>query len=379
MKKVVLGFFAACMIMPFFAKENITIKAFDETGTFSVEEDIALLFNSNKGEIEAALYANQVTKAEVGKYIDAINAAYENLDPKNPYTTSVNGLNGFSDDLKDTIPNTQIQQNVWANSWIGYLVQVGNGVFCPRFGFGVNAGVATVDTESIKKTGEAFKTDMGALPSVLPMPTITFDARVGGVKVGDFALPFDFGFTLCTIDSSKLGLDKMMDKLNFDFFSIGFDVRYCLWEPHVLDTKFSVGAGFYYTKGNIGVDSDAADIGMDFKSSNFNLNAQISTKLLFFRPFAGAKLMFTNSEVNWGVTNVDWTEILGSSSSDIIAAATKGLLPKNFEGGADGFKFRPVLQGGFAFDFAVIDLTFSASYDFSSKVIGGALSTRFSL
>lgn len=153
MKKVVLGVLAACMMMPFFAKENITIKAFDGSETFLVEEDIALLFNSNKGEIEAALYTNKVYKADVEKYIDAINAAYENLDPKNPYTTSVNGLNGFSDDLKDTIPNTQIQQNVWANSWIGYLVQVGNGVFCPRFGLGVNAGVATVDTESIKKTG----------------------------------------------------------------------------------------------------------------------------------------------------------------------------------------------------------------------------------
>ena len=380
MKKIVLGIFAACMMMvPMFARENINIKAFDGTDTFSVEEDIARLFNSNKGEIESALNTNKVTLEDVAKYIDAINKAYEGLDPKNPYTTAINGLNGFSDDLKDTIPNTQIQQNVWANSWIGYLVQVGNGLFCPRFGLGANVGVATVDTESIKKAGEAFKTDMGALPSVLPMPTITFDARVGGVKVGDFALPFDFGFTLCTIDSSKLGLDKMLDKVNFDFFSIGFDVRYCLWEPHVLDTKFSVGAGFYYTKGNFGVDSDAADIGMDFKSSNFNLNAQISTKLLFFRPFAGAKLMFTNSEVNWGVKNVDWTRILGSSSSDIADAALKGLLPKNFEGGADGFKFRPVLQGGFAFDFAVIDLTFSASYDVSSKVIGGALSTRFSL
>ena len=380
MKKVVLGVLAACMmIMPMFAdKDTITIKASDGVDSYTVEKDIAVLFNDNKGDIESALSANNVTCAEVRNYLEEIDKAYEGLD--NPYSKGKTGLNDFSDDLKDTIPNTQIQQNVWANSWIGYLVQIGNGLFCPRFGFGANLGVATVDTGAIKKTGEAFKTDLGGLPSILPMPTITFDARVGGVKVGDFELPLDLGFTLCTLDSSKIGLDKMLDKVNFDFFSIGFDVRYCVWEPHVLDTKVSVGAGFYYTKGSLGVDSDAADIGLDFKSSNFTLNGQISTKLLFFRPFVGARLMFTNSEVNWGAKNIDWTKVLGASSTGTIAeAALKGLLPTRIEGGADGFKFRPVLQGGFAFDFAVIDLTFSASYDLSSKVIGGALSTRFSL
>ena len=60
-------------------------------------------------------------------------------------------------------------------------------------------------------------------------------------------------------------------------------------------------------------------------------------------------------------------------------AINRGLLPTNINGGADGFKFRPVVQGGFAFDLAVIDLTFSASYDFVSQVFGGAFSLRFSL
>ena len=378
MKKIVLGIFAACMMMvPMFADRNITIRTAeaDKPWTGSVPDDVAAIFYENQSEIESALYSAGATYKNVDDYMQVIINAYKGLG--NPYTTAINGLNGFSDDLKDTIPNTQIQQNVWANSWIGYLVQIGNGLHCPRFGLGANLGVATVDTESIKKTGEAFKTDMGSIPSVLPMPTITFDARVGGVKVGDFALPFDFGFTLCTIDSSKIGLDKMMDKLNFDFFSIGFDVRYCVWEHHVLDTKVSVGAGFYYTKGSLGVDADAADIGLDFKSTNFTLNGQISTKLLFFRPFVGARLMFTNSEVNWSAKNIDWTSILSSALPENNPASA--LLPDHFEGGADGFKFRPVLQGGFAFDFAVIDLTFSASYDVSSKVFGGALSTRFSL
>ena len=157
MKKIILALCAACMmIAPMFAEKNITIQAFDDSDTFTVEDDIAILFNSNKGEIESALYNNEVKISDVGTWINSMNDAWKGLDVKNPYSTSVNGLNGFSDDLKNTIPNTQIQQNVWANSWIGYLVQVGNGLFCPRFGLGTNLGVATVETDSIKKTGEAF-------------------------------------------------------------------------------------------------------------------------------------------------------------------------------------------------------------------------------
>ena len=208
----------------------------------------------------------------------------------------------------------QIQQNVWANSWIGYLVQVGNGGFCPRFGLGVNTGVASLDMTAMKETGDAFKMDLGSMPDTLVMPTITFDARVGGVKIGDLSLPFDFGFTLSSIDSSKIGLDDLLKDVAFDYFCIGFDVRYCIWEPKVLDTKLSVGAGYYFTKGSVAVNSDDANAGLDFKSSNFTLNAQISTKLLFFRPFAGARLMFTNSSVDWYAKNLNWASTLDSQN-----------------------------------------------------------------
>ena len=89
--------------------------------------------------------------------------------------------------------------------------------------------------------------------------------------------------------------------------------------------------------------------------------------------------MFTNSKVDWYVKNINWLTILDDPSNIMNQAIKSGLLPTHINGGADGFKFRPVVQGGFAFDFAVIDLTFSASYDFVSSVFGGAFSLRFSL
>ena len=385
MKKImlILGM-AAVLALPAFSEKTVTIEWGSETWTGDLPDEVANLIESNMSTIQDKLTEYGATSSDLAEVASKINEVYDedlilsNLGTTTPYTTAKNGLNDFSGSLKDTLPNTQIQQNVWANSWIGYLVQVGNGAFLPRFGLGVNTGLATMDMSPVKKTGEAFKMDLGSMPDTLIMPTITFDARIGGVKVGDFSLPFDFGFTLSTIDSSKLGLDRMLSDISFDYFAIGFDLRYCIWEPGVLDTKVSVGAGYYFSKGSVAIDSDDAGAGLDFKSSNFTLNAQISTKLAFFRPFFGTRLMFTNSDIDWYAKNIDWKSIL-NGDDNITKAVEYGLLPSAFNGGADGFKFRPVFQGGFAFDFAVIDLTFSASYDLSSKIAGGAFSLRFSL
>lgn len=384
MKKIILVLSAALMVvLPVFADKSVTIEWGSNSWTGTLPDEVASLVEDNMDTIVTNLKDNNVTEDDVKNYADEITDVYNNeiadsLGTTTPYTTAVGGLNDFSDALKDTMPNIQIQQNVWANSWIGYLVQVNNGGFVPRFGLGANVGAAKMDISPLLDTASAFKMDMGGVPETLVMPTITFDARVGGVKVGDFALPFDFGFTLSGIDSSKLGLDETLKEVSFDYFSIGFDIRYCVWEPHVLDTKVSVGAGYYFTKASVKLSNDDATAGLDFKSSNFTLNGQISTKLAFFRPFAGLRLMFTNSSVDWYAENVNWTDILGGDEN-IAKAVEYGFFPSSFRGGADGFKLRPVIQGGFAFDLAVIDLTFSGSYDFSSDIWGAAFSLRFSL
>ena len=133
--------------------------------------------------------------------------------------------------------------------------------------------------DTLKETGKAFKLDLGGLPSILAIPTITVDARLGGLKLFDLELPFDIGFTLSGLNSSRLGLDKLMKDVKFDFFSIGFDFRYCVWEPHVLDTKVSVGAGFYYTKGSVNIDNSNANAGLDFSSTNFTCSSVLSWEL----------------------------------------------------------------------------------------------------
>ena len=132
--------------------------------------------------------------------------------------------------------------------------------------------------------------------------------------------------------------------------------------------------------GHIGAEKDGSAAEMDFKATTLSLSAQVSKKLVFFVPFAGARVMFTSSSVNWKA-KANWAKIL-KTNSNIQNAIDYGILPQTFSGGTDKGLFehvRPVIYGGFAFDLAVIDITLSGSYDFVSSIPSGAVSIRFAL
>lgn len=375
--------FAALFAFPALAR-SVTLTLPDGSSwTYDLPDDVANIVDQYKSEIEQRLRGNNVTREQMDAAANELSRAYSDiassLGTDHPYTVAKNGLNDFADVIRDSVCNSQVQQNVWANAWIGYLVQIGNGKIKPNFGLGLNAGAAKLDLSPLKKTMDAFKINYGSLPGTLAMPTLTFDARLGGIKVGGFSLPFDIGFTISGFDSSKMGLNSALKPVSFDYFAIGGDLRYCVFKLPVFETRLSVGAGYYYTKGGVHVSADQANAGLDFKSSNFMLNAQASAKFAFFRPFVAGRFMFVNSSVDWYARNINWASILNDSSSGITNAILYGLLPTNFSDTVDGFKFHPVIQGGFAFDIVVVDLTFSASYDFATQVYGGAFSIRFSL
>ncbi len=360
-----------------YADQEITLTwGSDETLTVSVPDDLASVVNDHKSEIESALQKNGVTSATAEGYVNEAKKAYtdflsnSSIKTTTPYGTVINGLNDMTDVLTDVIPNVQLQQNVWADAWIGHILPK------PNFGFGINAGVSKLKLDALKTTGEALGIDMGGVPSTMVFPVATVDLRVGG-----FFLPFDVGFTISGLDTSKLGaLDKAISPAYFDFFTIGGDIRYAVLKGEAILPKVSVGLGVYHMSGHIGAEKDGSAAEMDFSATTLSLSAQVSKKLVFFVPFAGARVMFTSSSVNWNA-KANWAKIL-KTNSNIQNAIDYGILPQTFSGGSDKGLFehvRPVIYGGFAFDLAVIDITLSGSYDFVSSIPSGALSIRFAL
>ena len=360
-----------------YADKEITLNwSNGETITVNVPDDLATIINEHKSDIEKALTERNINSATASGYVNQAKDAYTDfltksgISTKTPYKTVVNGLNDLTDVMTDVIPNAQLQQNVWADAWIGHILPK------PNFGFGVNAGVSKLKLDSLKSAGDALGMDMSGVPSTMVFPVATVDLRVGG-----FFLPFDVGFTISGLDTSKIGaLDKAISPAYFDFFTIGGDIRYAVLKGGAILPKVSVGLGVYHMSGHIGAEKDGSAAEMDFSATTLSLSAQVSKKLVFFVPFAGARVMFTSSSVNWKA-KANWKNILHTTGS--LAEAIKyNILPQTFSGGTDKGLFehvRPVIYGGFAFDLAVIDITLSGSYDFVSSIPSGAVSVRFAL
>lgn len=385
----------AFFALPSFAKQ-IYLPIYGDDFYVEVPDDIASLVEEHLTEIQDALTENGITAEQVKTTMDTVNEEYEKLKTDyfatdTPYQTIVNGLNGFCDDLNDTLPNTQTLQNVWAESWIGMLIPN------VKFGFGVNAGVATLDISNLLEVADALAIDTGDIrdftenyDNKLVFPTVAADLRIGGI-----ILPFDLGVSFVTFDTRDWNqIDSNIAPCAFDYFTLGGDLR---WKLFNLGGKFfhvrgSLSGGGYYTKGGVEVSDDdiGAGANLDFRSTTLFAGFQMSAKALCFVPFVGGRLLFTKSSVDWEA-KANWSKILEGASSavttpsgDVIdpiqIAIDNDILPTKFSGGSSSsWGVRPQLYGGLGIDLFIIDITVSGSYDFVKEILGGAVSVRFSI
>lgn len=378
MVKKIKQFAALAMTFAFaasglFAKPLI-VKGVDGEVKIDIPDDVYNMVSGRVDEINNALLENGVTTSQIKNAADKVNEAYVNIKDyiptDSPFTVAENGLNDFCDDLADVIPNSQTQQNVYAEAWIGKIFPGFH------FGAGVNAGVSALDVSTLKDAALALGVDdVKDINDTLVFPTITVDARLGGI-----ILPFDIGVTAMSIDTSKMdSVDKAIDPVAIDFFTLGADIRYAIFQGGFMRPKWSVGAGFYYTKGGVDVDDDTAKASLDFKSTTFMVNTQASIKLLCLVPFIGGRALFSKTSVDWKV-NADWAKIIakeGDTYYDGVADALKwGILPSSFSGSSSGFSVYPQVFGGIGLDLLFLNLTVSGSYDIASKIPSAAVSVR---
>lgn len=376
MTAIISAFFA----LPIFAVDSTTIKI----GGLDVKvpNDLLEIVNQNKDSIDAAFKKYGVTQQEINNIEDKVLAEYDKLkseygfETDSPYTTARKGLDDFIDNLGDSIINTQALQNVWAESWIGMLIPNA------KFGFGINAGLAALDISPLKDAADALAIDEAKdLQDTLAFPTVTADLRLGG-----FLLPFDIGFTASAIDSTKIdALDEQITPCEFDYYSIGGDLRYCVFKigsKHI-NTRISVSGGGYYTKGSVKVaDKDSSDSSatLDFSATTLFLGAQANAKFFCFVPFLGGRVAVAKSKVDWKV-HADWLNILKDDSKGYVSKAIAyNILPSDFgESVESEWSVHPQVYGGLGIDLFVLNITVSASYDFVKQIPGAAASVRFAL
>ncbi len=267
------------------------------------------------------------------------------------------GMNGFALSLDKTLPNAVVQQNVYADAWIGKFFPSAP----PHFGFGAEFGVAKFDLSPLKGVADIF--GISAVPKTFVFPTFTANARIGGL-----ILPFDVGLSFMYIDLSKL---RLVDGIGIKYFNIGGDVRWAIFKGESAFPKLSVGGGFYLTKGDFSFEKDGFNTSLDYCVKTAFVSAQISKKFIFFTPYAGFRGIFSDSDIKW-----NWQvspERAGAANYTSVRAASG----KQSSGFLDSFI--PQVFGGFGLDISMMALNFGASWDFKNSIWSADVSVRFQL
>ena len=270
------------------------------------------------------------------------------------------GLEDFSIQLFDVIPNVALQQGVWPEAWIGNIFPSAP----PHFGLGLSFGAAELPIEGLNKALSQFNEVSGgaSFPSLgdsLAFPTFTADARVGGV-----ILPFDIGMSFMRLPNMKF------DNVTFDYLTIGGSLRYAILQDKIIIPAVSVGMGFMYNKGFVEVKvEDSAFVRSDFETTSIFFEAQVSKKILFLVPFLGFRGVMAQSTNSW-----QWEYNATFEGYGTIGQVEKGTVNRGF-----GDRFHPQLFGGIGFDIFMFHANLSASYDFVSSIWGANLGLRFQM
>lgn len=273
------------------------------------------------------------------------------------------GLEDFSIQLFDVIPNVALQQGVWPEAWIGKVFPS----VPPHFGIGFSFGAAELPIEGLNNTlaqlnelakAAGQEANLPSLGDDLVFPTFTADARVGGVF-----LPFDIGLSFMRLPNMKF------DNVTFDYLTIGGSLRYAILQDKVLIPAVSVGMGFMYNKGFVEVKvDDSAYVRSGFKTTSLFFEAQVSKKILFLVPFLGFRGVIANSSNSW-----EWAYNVEFEGYQ-VGQVKRGTVNRGF-----GDKFHPQIFGGIGFDVFMFHANLSASYDFVGSIWGANLGLRFQM
>ena len=280
------------------------------------------------------------------------------------------GLDDFASELGFAVPQAAVQQNVYADAFIGKVFPA----VPPHFAVGFNTGFTHLNTSGLAKAADSLEID--GVNDDLYFPVLNADIRIGGLF-----LPFDVGFSFMTLDVSSL--NTMDADFTAEFTTFAVDARYALLEDGIVTPGISVGVGFSMNSGTFGASNKYAEVTVDYNVKTLYTQLQISKALnipvvsIGFTPFLGLRALVSDysNDWSWNVEN----DSISEKSLKSLGVTTSGTASSDGFGG-----FQPQVYGGVGFNFMLIQLTASACADLrhiggDDNLWSGALSLRAKL
>lgn len=318
------------------------------------------------------------------------------------------GFDTFATDVADSLPlNAAVGLN-WSSAYIGQF---------PHLGLGATLGFSTIPYATVESLGTAIGININTLiPSSaltyiqkygVPFPAYTVDARLGGI-----ALPFDLGVKFGYVGNKlPASITSLLNGIDLNYMLLGADIRVPLLKEGFLLPGLSVGGGFNYLQGSLGMPSSSQNISLasfTYNSNTYNITmtspalnlnwdakvidfkAQLSKHILLFTPYigigaskgfedAGGSISsslqvngnppssLTTSQKNdinsyltsQGMQTIDWS----NPNPSIGASSAIG-----------GWSFRAF--GGTSIDLLILHLDLGVMYDFLGHNYGGSVNVR---
>ncbi len=275
-------------------------------------------------------------------------------------------LSEISNILETYAIGNAVQHNTWDSAFIGKLIPS----FPSHFGLGASANVTLIPMETLKSSDSS--SFFGELLAGSNMKFLPFPASANGnIRIGGFFFPFDIG-----VHFMKLPL-KLDSGINIDYLTYGADVRYAVMEEAYFKPTISLGLGATVTKGSVALTLNETDFtgsaSTSFKATIVTAQAQISKKIFFLIPYAGARYSLASGTFGWNAeatlhdtTHDDYPGVLEANAGETKTYAF-------------GKKSDAQVYGGLGLKFLIFDNTVGVSYDFMSKALGVNVDLRIKI
>jgi hypothetical protein len=306
----------------------------------------------------------------------------------------------FANGVSSALPLESSVGLNWSDAYIGQLLDVP-----PHFGVGVTVGAAAMPYSAVQGALSTFGVTLPSAASFMttygvPLPAYTVDVRIGG-----FILPFDIGLKFGYLPPgalSSLGINGF----SADYLNVGGDIRIGIIQDRGILPGLSVGVGYTYMRGNIGVPGMLGgpitvssvsyggsshtigftdpSLGFLWSSSVIDAKVQLSKTLFIITPFVGLGASYGISSAGVGMQStmtVDGSAATQSELDQINSAFGTNYTLQNpgfgVTSAASGFSAR--VFGGFSFNIFILKIGVGAEYEFLSGSIAAMANARIQL
>jgi hypothetical protein len=299
-------------------------------------------------------------------------------------------FSSFADAMAGSLNINATVGDTWSTAYVGGF---------PHFGVGLAAGATFVD----KATTEDLFAALGkSLPSGLDKVGLPIPAVAATFKIGLPFIPLDIGLKAGLIPASVGDKLESLYGVQADYKNVGLSLRYALVKEKLLIPAVSIGLSANYLAGSVkksmgssqtmtysaGASSWTANMSepmldLNWESKSLDITAQVSKKIIFFTPYAGAGLTIGKSTVKGGIDSTLTVSGTSTDPADLEAALAAAGYDVNLD--STGFRYitestSPTVRiyGGFSLDILLV-LDCQLMYVPATKNLGASVTARVQL